>query len=88
MLKSEKGCKPASMQTGFHLPGSPSQAGSKPGDVYAKVSTKQLVASRGLGGSNPPPGAFFKLALPQRLFLTLVLSFILKFCHTNRSAFK
>ena len=39
------------------MPGSPSQAGSKPGDVCQKASTKQLVASRGRGGSNPPPGA-------------------------------
>lgn len=37
------------------VPGYPSQVGSKPGDDF--ISTKQLVASRGLGGSNPPPGA-------------------------------
>jgi hypothetical protein len=39
------------------VPGSPSQEGSKPGDALPSQSTKQLVASRGRGGSNPPPGA-------------------------------
>ena len=38
------------------VPGYPSQVGSKPGDDF--ISTIQLVASRGLGGSNPPPGAY------------------------------
>ena len=38
------------------VPGSPSQVGSKPGDPL--WGTKQLVASWGRGGSNPPPGAF------------------------------
>lgn len=41
------------------MPGSPSQAGSKPGDGYANASTVKLVASRGRGGSNPPPGAIY-----------------------------
>jgi hypothetical protein len=27
-------------------------------EMLRKASTKQLVASRGRGGSNPPPGAF------------------------------
>ena len=43
------------------VPGSPSQVGSKPGDALPSQSTKQLVASRGRGGSNPPPGAFHAL---------------------------
>ena len=69
MLKSEKGCKTPQFPLVSFVPGSPSQAGSKPGDVCLKASTKQLVASRGLGGSNPPPGAI--------LLVRVVFEFIL-----------
>jgi len=55
------------------VPGSPSQVGSKPGDEF--ISTIKLVASRGLGGSNPPPGAISKEEKP-RLFNIRALSII------------